>query len=128
MLREKEVTAVAKGKRTEKKCYDALIAEGYTQDKIKLKKKRKNEWVWIPISLLWKTIRHRFLDIDLFGLFDVVALHPEGKHIRFIQCKTNCKADKATREAIENLAMPVGCIKEIWVWFDWKGFTKWVIK
>ena len=101
------MTAVAKGGRTEKKCSDELKAQGY---------------------LIWKTIRHKFLDIDLFGLFDICALHPEGKHIRFIQCKTNRKADKATREAIENLAMPEGCIKEIWVWFDRKGFTKWVIK
>lgn len=101
------MTAVAKGSRTEKKCSDELREQGYH---------------------IWKTIRHKYQNIDLFGLFDVVALHPGGEHIRFIQVKTNRKADKATREAIGNLAMPVGCIKEIWVWFDRKGFTKWVIK
>jgi hypothetical protein len=95
------MSKVAKGKRAEKRCADELKALGYHT---------------------WKTIRHQFLNIDLWGYFDVVVLAADGSHLRFIQVKSNRPADKATREAIENLAMPSCCWKEIWVWYDYKGF------
>ena len=41
---------VSKGYRVEKRCADELKAQGY---------------------LVWKTIRVRYCNIDLFGLFDV---------------------------------------------------------
>lgn len=94
--------AVSKGSRVEKKCADELREKGY---------------------LIWKTIRVRYQNIDLFGLFDVVALHPEGEHIKFIQCKTN-KGDNKAREAIMKLKMPSNCIKEMWIWIDRKGWRK----
>ena len=94
--------AVSKGLRVEKKCADELREKGY---------------------LIWKTIRVRYQNIDLFGLFDVVALHPEGDHIKFIQCKTN-KGDNKAREAIMKLKMPTNCIKEMWIWIDRKGWRK----
>jgi len=91
---------VAKGYRTEKRCADELKEQGY---------------------LIWKTIRVQFQNIDLFGLFDVVALHPEGNHIRFIQCKTN-RCDKQTRDKVKAIKMPENCYKEIWIWQDRKGW------
>ena len=94
---------VSKGYRTEKHCADELKAEGY---------------------LVWKTIRHKFLNIDLWGLFDVVALHPEGKHILFIQCKTNGLIPPAKREELKKLKMPDNCEKWGWSWYDRKGWRK----
>lgn len=96
------VKTVAKGYRTEKRCVDELKEQGY---------------------IIWKTIRVQFQNIDLFGLFDIVALHPEGKYIRFIQCKTN-RCDKQTRERIKELKMPDKCQKEIWIWKDRIGWEK----
>jgi len=93
---KKGIIKVAKGKRKEKLCADELRAEGY---------------------IIWKTVRHKFLNIDLFGLFDVVALHPEGEHIRFIQVKSN-RIDQKTRDAIKSLKMPVKCWEETWVYRD----------
>lgn len=113
----------AKGCRTEKRCADELIAQGYTQDKIKLRKKRQKKWVMEAISLIWKVVRTRYQSLDLFGLFDVMALHPEGDHILFIQTKSN-QCDNKTRDAIRALKMPPSCRKEIWIWKDQRGWVK----
>jgi hypothetical protein len=93
---------VAKGYRVEKRCADELEAEGYT---------------------VWKTMRVKFADIDLWHIFDVVALNADGDHIRFIQCKTN-RCDRQTREKIRALKMPKDCRKELWIWVDREGWTK----
>ncbi len=93
---------VKKGQRVEKACADELRKEGY---------------------LIWKTIRVQFQNIDLFGLFDVVALHPRGEHIKFIQCKSN-RVDNITRDAIKALKMPTACEKWIWIWKDRKYWIK----
>ena len=93
---------VAKGSRVEKRCADELRTDGY---------------------LVWKTIRHQFLNIDLWGYFDVVALEKNGKHVRLIQCKTN-KCDKATIERIRALKVPGSIYKEVWIYHDRKGFEK----
>ena len=100
------IKTVAKGYRKEKLCADDLKAKGY---------------------IIWKTIRHKFLNIDMFGLFDVVACAADGEHIRFIQVKSN-KVDNKTREAIKNFKMPVSCIKEIWIYKDYIGWFKEIIK
>ena len=96
------MSTVAKGSRTEKRCSDELKEQGY---------------------IIWKTIRVKHQNIDLFGLFDVVALHPEGDHILFIQCKTN-QCDNKTRDAVRKLKMPASCHKWIWIWKDRKGWIK----
>lgn len=96
------MSSVKKGYRTEKRCADELQERGY---------------------IIWKTIRVQFQNIDLFGLFDVVALHPSGEHILFIQCKTN-RCDNKARNAIRTLKMPVDCQKWIWIWKDRKGWVK----
>ena len=93
---------VSKGYRVEKRCADELKAQGY---------------------LVWKTIRVRYCNIDLWGLFDIAALHPQGEHILFIQCKTN-RADNKSRQAIMKLKMPPSCKKETWIWVDRKGWRK----
>ena len=82
-----------KGYRVEKRCADELKAGGY---------------------LIWKTIRVKYQNIDLFGLFDVVALHPEGHHILFIQCKST-RCDNETRDKIRKLKMPESCQKWIYI-------------
>jgi len=92
----------AKGTRKEKACADELKEKGY---------------------ITWKTIRHKYLNIDLFGLFDVVALSSDGSHILFIQVKSN-RVDKETRDKIQALKMPPSCRKEIWIWKDRKYWIK----
>jgi len=96
------VKAVRKGYRVEKKCAYELKEKGY---------------------IIWKTIRVQYQSIDLFGLFDVVALHPAGEHLLFIQCKTN-QVKNDIRDAIKNLKMPSDCQKWIWIWRDRKGWIK----
>ena len=96
------VVTTKKGTRREKLCADELEAQGY---------------------IVWKTIRHKWCNIDLWGLFDVVALHPEGDHILFIQVKSN-RVDKETRDRIDAVKLPPKCFKEIWVWADRKGWEK----
>jgi Holliday junction resolvase-like predicted endonuclease len=96
------MNAVSKGRRKEKLCADELRAKGY---------------------LTWKTIRHRFLNVDLFGLFDVVALAGDGSHLVFVQVKSN-RPDKKARDAIMALKMPSTCRKEIWIWKDRRGWQK----
>jgi Holliday junction resolvase-like predicted endonuclease len=92
----------AKGTRVEKICADELKAQGY---------------------ITWKTIRHRFLKIDLFGLFDVVALHPAGEHLLFIQVKST-RVDNEMRDRVRKLRMPAVCQKWIWIRKDRKGWVK----
>lgn len=96
------INKIEKGYRNEKRCADELKAQGY---------------------LIWKTIRTKYGSIDLFGLFDVLALHPKGEHLLFIQCKSN-RADNKARDAIRNLKMPPNCRKEMWIWKDQKGWVK----
>jgi hypothetical protein len=96
------VNTVAKGKRKEKLCADELRAKGY---------------------LTWKTIRHRFLNIDLFGLFDVVALAADGSHLLFIQVKSERVANEV-RDKVRALKMPANCRKQIWIWKQRRGWVK----
>lgn len=93
---------IAKGYRVEKLCADELKEKGYT---------------------IWKSIRVKYCNIDLFGLFDVVALHPEGEHLLFIQVKSN-RVDNKMRDSIKALKMPEGCQKWIWIWKDYKYWIK----
>jgi Holliday junction resolvase-like predicted endonuclease len=92
----------AKGTRKEKLCSDELNEKGY---------------------ITWKTIRVRYQNIDLFGLFDVLAIHPEKDHLLFIQVKSN-RVDNKMRDAIRAFKMPECCRKEIWIWKDNKGWIK----
>jgi len=97
------INTVAKGTRKEKACADELEAKGY---------------------LIWRVIRTKWHSLDLFGLFDVCALAPDGSHILFIQTKSN-RCDVATRDAIKALRMPQGvCEKWIWIWKDRKYWIK----
>lgn len=79
----------------EKRAEDDLIADGYRT---------------------WRTRRQRFGNMDMFGLFDVVAVHPKpGMMMRFIQVKTNYVSPKVLK-AIREFPMPSECLKEVWVW------------
>jgi len=94
----------AKGGRAEKRCADELRAAGYPH--------------------IWKSIRVRFQNIDLFGLFDICALKADGSEMLLIQVKSNRRCDKPTREAIRALGVPEGVSKQVWVWYDRKGWKK----
>ena len=96
------VNKVAKGQRVEKACEDELKRDGY---------------------ITWKTIRVQYQNIDLFGLFDVLGLSPDGSHLRFIQCKSN-RCDNKTRDAIAKLKMPPSCQKWIYIWKDRQYWIK----
>ena len=96
------INAGAKGCRIEKACEDELRAEGY---------------------ITWKAIRAQYQNIDIFGLFDVVGVAPDGSHMRFIQCKSN-RCDSKTREAVKSIRMPRACEKWIWIWKDRKHWIK----
>jgi len=94
------INKVKKGYRLEKRCYDELAHYPYR----------------------WKTIRHKFLNIDLFGLFDVVVANKT--HIRFIQVKTGY-CNREVIEKISNCKLPKNCIKEIWELLKTKKYKGW---
>lgn len=96
------INTVDKGYRIEKACEDALKEDGYTT---------------------WKTVRVKYCNIDLFGLFDVVGISKDGSHLIFIQCKSN-RVDTKTRDAIAKFKMPKFCYKWIWIWKDRKYWIK----
>jgi len=97
------INKVAKGQRKEKMCFDELKDYPYR----------------------WKTIRHRFLNIDIFGLFDVVAANEQ--EMRFIQVKSGYCPNEV-REKIRACKLPPCCKKEIWMWFDHEGWRKEIIQ
>jgi len=96
------VNKTAKGSRVEKRCADELRGKGF---------------------ITWKTIRVKYQNIDLFGLFDVLGLAPNGSKLLFIQVKST-RVDNETRDKIRALKMPPGCEKWIWVWKNRKGWIK----
>ena len=97
------INRVKKGSRKEKICFDELADYPYR----------------------WKTIRHRFLNIDLFGMFDIMVANE--KEIRFIQVKSGYCPNEI-REKIKTIKLPLCCKKEIWCWFDREGWRKEIIK
>lgn len=103
MMAKKRINTAAKGKRKEKACADELIAKGYT--------------------IGHKTIRVQFHNLDLFKLFDIMALSPDGDHLLFVQTKSN-KCDSKSRDAIQKFRLPPNCHKEIWIWKDRKYWIK----
>lgn len=98
----RRINPVKKGYRAEKRCADELKARGY---------------------IVWKSIRVQYCNIDLWELFDVAALHPEGDHILFIQVKSN-RVTNEVRDKIRSLKVPLGAQKWIWIWRDREGWIK----
>lgn len=96
----------AKGTRNERRCENDLIAAGY---------------------VTWRVTRHRFQNMDMFGIFDVVAVAGDGSHLVFIQVKSN-RCDRKTKTRMELLLLPPGCIKQVWIWIDQHGWKKETIK
>ena len=86
----------AKGTRIEKKAEDTLKQQGY---------------------ITWRVRRNKFANMDMFQLFDVVAVCCGGAYMRFIQVKSN-RVDKKTVDTIRLFGLPDDCYKEIWVWHD----------
>lgn len=102
MPNKKPINRVAKGRRIEAKCAKEFEDAGY---------------------LVWRTIRHRFLNLDLFGKFDVAALAPDGSELVLIQVKSNV-CPRAVIEDIRALKVPAGVKKMVWIWKDGKGWDK----
>lgn len=106
------INKVHKGRRIEKMCADELRSEGY---------------------IVWKSIRHKFLNIDLWGLGDVCGVAADGSHVRFIQCKSGYCSNEV-KEQMANLLLPKCFSKEIWMYFDKRktgkrsGWTKEIIQ
>ena len=73
----------AKGTRNEKKCEDDLIEAGYTT---------------------WRTNRNKYLNLDMFGLFDCCGCSKDGSHMIFVQVKSN-RCSKAVKESIREFKM-----------------------
>ena len=96
------MNTVAKGTRNEKKCEDYYKDRGWAT---------------------WRTSRNKWQGLDIFGLFDVVAVHPDGKKLLFIQVKTN-RCAKKVKEGIREFKMPSTCEKWVWIWMDRKGWKK----
>ena len=94
------MNSIVKGNKNENKCKKALEQEGY---------------------ICWKAKRTRFGGNDLFDLFDIAAMHPEGKHLVLVQVKSNY-CSKAVREAIKKFKVPPCIWKQVWVWVDRKGW------
>ena len=75
----------------------------------------------------WKKIRVRYLNNDIFGLFDLLALPEDGRKLRMIQVKANyCRPE--VREAIRDLKVPSSIQKEVWTWKDRVGWKKEIIE
>ncbi len=101
-MMKKRINPVVKGRRNEAKCRDALKEAGYCT---------------------WKTFRGKYQNLDMFGLFDVVGLSPDGSHLVFVQVKSNSCAKKV-RDKIREFKMPDCCRKMVWIWVDRKGWKK----
>jgi Holliday junction resolvase len=51
------------------------------------------------------------------GLFDIIAIGPNG--VRLVQVKANRNCGGVERERIEMFPVPTNCTKELWVWHDY---------
>ncbi len=98
----KAINRTSKGKRIEVRCSDELKKEGY---------------------LVWQSIRVKYQNLDLWGLFDVAAIHPDTANLLLIQCKSTRCANE-TRDKIRSFKVPPMVRKEIWIWKDAKGRIK----
>ena len=98
----KTINKTAKGKRIESRCTEELKELGF---------------------ITWKVVHVRYQKLDLFGLFDVAAIHPETGELLFIQC-TATRCDAETRNAIRAFKVPAAVRKEIWIWKDNRGWVK----
>lgn len=96
------INTARKGKSKESKCCAELREEGY---------------------LTWQAIRTKYHNNDLWGLFDVAAIHPVTGILVLIQCKSN-RCDGETRDKVRAFKLPAGCQKWIWIWKDAKGWIK----
>ena len=96
------INTVAKGTRKEKACADELEAQGYK---------------------VWRKVRTKWHNLDIFNLFDVLALSPDGEKLLFIQTKAN-RCDVESRDRINAFKLPGSCEKWIWIWKDRKYWIK----
>jgi len=94
------LNTLAKGRKNEKRCADIFREKGWH---------------------VWATFRSKWQNLDMFGLFDVVVLHPDGLKMLFIQVKSN-RCDKKTKDAIKAIELPPRCEKWVYIWVDRKGW------
>lgn len=100
----------AKGNRNEKKAKDKLIELGWIVERVKNCGKFQKQ-------------------VDFFGLFDLIAI--KNGQVILIQVKTNRKPPfKKYAEFIREYCCNCGIQTlgvEVWVWFDRKGFKRYLI-
>jgi len=96
------MNTVAKGTRKEKLCEDFFKEKGWAT---------------------WRTSRNKFQQLDAFGLFDVISVHPDGTEMYFIQVKSN-RCSKKVKDSIRAFKMPPKCHKEVWIYIDREGWKK----
>lgn len=92
-----------KGNRNQRKAITELEEKGYLVSKVELGGKFTTQK-------------------DLFGLFDLVAIAPNGK-VYFIQITTNRPHTHKDYVAFVKRYKPSAVIEQ-WVWFDRKGWKK----
>lgn len=75
------INKVAKGRRTELKARKQLERAGYLVD---------------------KKPRTRYLSPDIFQLFDLIALNPKTRHLKFIQVKSTASGFYSAKKKIKD--------------------------
>lgn len=94
------INTVRKGYKVERECEEILKRNGYKT---------------------YRAVRTKFNHIDIFGLFDVIAV--STTHVRLIQCKCN-GISIDDKNNILNFKCPNSISKEAWIHEDREGFTK----
>lgn len=89
----------AKGYRTVRRTREYLENEGYITDTVE----KTGKFVKVK---------------DLFGLFDVLGVHPKYGVV-FVQCKTN---RPATKKPLQNFCDKYNVDVSCFTWYDRKGF------
>jgi len=65
----------------------------------------------------------RFIKVkDMFGLFDLVSIHPKGG-LSFIQVTCNTPHSHKKYQQFTDKYWLAGVTVQQWVWVDYKGFT-----
>jgi len=102
----KNASNVARGNHVEKVLAEMLRADGFIVD---------------------KRPRVKYQSLDFFGLFDLVAITPNGDQLWYIQAKRNSiREPLKTRQKILGLHMPDCCHKWIVIWRD--KTSDWVVE
>ncbi len=102
----KRINTRAKGAKNELRAKKLLESEGYLVYRVKG-------------STKWNK------DVDIFGLFDLFGINKKG-YIKLVQVKTNRKPNMRPFFEFESTYGNYWITVEVWVWYDRKGFKRYV--